>query len=246
MALWSLTRKDSTVKLQLKHIRFDKNELLPILRVGVPSALQMGMYSIANVIIAAAVNKFGTAATTGVSIANTFDGILYNLSHAASLAVLPYVSQNIGAGNIKRATKSVWTGILLAIILAGGAGALSAIFAPQLSSLLSDDPVVIDYSCQKMVIISSTYFICGIYDIFAAALRGMGRPVVPTVATLLFMCALRFVWVYVIFPLLPTNLTFLYLVWPVGWVLSIILMSCVLFPQIKKLKKIYTEHPATT
>lgn len=246
MSWWTITKGNSAVKISLKDVRFEKKELKEVLRIGVPSGLQLGLYSIANVIIVSTVNTFGAEATTGLSIANTFDGIIYNFSHATSLAVLPYVSQNIGAGNIKRATRSVWTGVLLAIILAGGAGALSAIFAPQLSSLLSDDPVVIDYSCQKMIIISSTYFICGIYDIFAAALRGMGRPVVPTVATLLFMCALRFVWVYVIFPLLPTNLTFLYLVWPVGWILSIILMSCVLFPQIKKLKAIHAEHPATT
>lgn len=31
------------------------------------------------------------------SVANTFDGILYNICHAASLAVMPYVSQTIGA-----------------------------------------------------------------------------------------------------------------------------------------------------
>lgn len=245
MSWWTITKGDGAVKVRLKDIRYEKAELKEVLRIGVPSGLQMGLYSIANVIIVATVNTFGAEATTGLSIANTFDGIIYSLSHATSLAVLPYVSQNIGAGNVKRATQSVWRGILLAIALAGGAGALSAIFAPQLSSLLSSDPVVIDYSCQKMVIISSTYFICGIFDVFGAALRGMGRPVVPTVATMLFMCALRFVWVYVIFPLLPTNLTFLYLVWPVGWVLSIMLMSCALFPQIKKLKVYYADHPAT-
>ncbi len=72
-----------------------------------------------------------------------------------------------------------------------------------------------------MVIISSTYFICGINEIMGAALRGMGKPIIPTISTFVFMCALRFVWVYLIFPLNP-NLTFLYLVWPVGWVLSLI------------------------
>ena len=245
MSWWTITKGNSTVRIKLKDVRYEKTELKEVLRIGVPSGLQMGLYSIANVIIVATVNTFGAEATTGLSIANTFDGIIYSFSHATSLAVLPYVSQNIGAGNVKRATQSVWRGILLAIVFAGGTGALSAIFAPQLSSLLSSDPVVIDYSCQKMVIISSTYFVCGIFDVFGAALRGMGRPVVPTVATMLFMCALRFVWVYVIFPLVPQNLTFLYLVWPVGWVLSIILMSCVLFPQIKKLKKFYAEHPVT-
>lgn len=243
MALWSLTRKESTVRLKLKNIRFDKNELMPILRVGVPSALQMGMYSIANVIIAAAVNKFGTAATTGVSIANTFDGILYNLSHATSLAVLPYVSQNVGAGNIKRAAQSVWKGMLITICIGAGLGGLSAIFSTQLASIMSDDPAAIAYARQKMIIISSTYFICGINDIVCAALRGMGKPMIPTIATLVFMCGLRFLWVYAIFPLVP-NLTFLYLVWPIGWVLSIVSLLPVYFPTVKKLKEQHQPETA--
>ena len=40
------------------------------------------------------------------------------------------------------------------------------------------------------------------------------------VTTLIFMCAIRFVWVYLVYPFLPPNLTFLYLIWPIGWVLS--------------------------
>ena len=244
MAMWTLTRKDSIVRLQFKNIRFDKNELGPVLRVGVPSALQMGMYSIANVIIAAAVNKFGTAATTGVSIANTFDGILYNLSHATSLAVLPYVSQNIGAGNVKRANQSVWKGMYITICVGAVLGGLSAIFSTQLSSIMSDDPTVIAYSRQKMIIISSTYFICGINDIVCAALRGMGKPMIPTIATMVFMCGLRFLWVYAIFPLVP-NLAFLYLVWPIGWVLSIVSLLPVYFPTVKKLQAKYQQELTT-
>ena len=56
------------------------------------------------------------------------------------------------------------------------------------------------------------------------------------VATLIFMCAIRFVWVYLIFPLVP-NLTFLYLIWPIGWVLSITTLLFVFFPTAKKLTK---------
>ena len=243
MGLWSLTQKSSTIKLRWKNIRFYKTELRPILRVGVPSALQMGMYSIANVIIASAVNSFGTAASTGVSIANNFDGILYNICNATSLAVLPYVSQNIGAGNPKRAAQSVWKGALVTVGIGAFFGALSAIFSAQLSSFMSDDPEVIAWSCQKMIIISSTYFICGINDIVCAALRGMGKPMYPTIATMIFMCGLRFVWVYLIFPLIP-NLTFLYLVWPIGWILSIVSLLPIYFSTIKKLKAKHLPDPA--
>ena len=227
-----LTNK-GMVHLKLKAIRFYKGETRAVLRIGVPAGLQQGLYSLANVVISAAVNSFGPDAATGISIANNFDGILYQISTAPALAVMPYVSQNIGAGNIKRASKSVGRGILITTALGATFGALSAIFSAQLSSIMSDSPAVIAYSQQKMIIISSTYFICGINEIMGSALRGMGRPNIATVSTLIFMCALRFVWVYGVFPFYQ-NLTFLYLVWPIGWILSIVMLVCYFFPTLKK------------
>ncbi len=242
MGLFALTHSNSAVKLRLRSIRFYKRELGDILRTGVPAGLQQGMYSFANVLISATVNSYGPAATTGISIANIYDGILYNISTATALAVMPYVSQNVGFGNIKRVTQSVWKGILITVALGTSFGAASAIFSGPLSSIMSNDPQVIAYSQQKMMLISSTYFICGINEIFGAALRGMGKPLVPTVATMVFMCAIRFPWVWFVFPLLP-NLTFLYLIWPIGWVLSISLQLCFYVPTVKKLLRTHHSQP---
>jgi Na+-driven multidrug efflux pump len=177
----------------------------------------------------------GPAATTGMSIANNYDGITYQFCTATSYAVMPYVSQNVGAGNVKRAVQAVGKGILLTVLIGTPVGALFAIFSGPLSSIMSSDPAVIAYSQEKMILISSLYFICGIYSVLGDALRGLGRPTAATVSTLLFMCVLRFVWVYFIYPLCP-SLTFLYLVWPVGWVLSIIFLLSIMIPTVKKLK----------
>lgn len=230
----AITGNSGVIQLSFGNIRFFRPELPKILRIGIPMGVQQGLYAFANVAITAAVNHFGPAATTGISIANNFDGILYQICTATSLAVMPYVSQNVGAHNLKRAMQSVWKGILITVALGTSFGALSAILSRQLSSLMSSDPEVIAFSMQKMIIISSTYFICGINDIFCAALRGMGKSVAPTVATLVFLFGLRFAWVYLVFPLLP-NLTFLYLCWPISWVLSIVTLLIVFFWQKKKL-----------
>lgn len=236
LGLIALIRNTGTVKIKLNYLRFYKSELKEILFIGVPAGLQQALYSIANVIIAATVNSFGPDATTGISIANNFDGILYQISVATSIAVMPYVSQNVGHGNIKRATQSILRGILITVAFGAFFGSLSAIFSTQLASIMSDSPVVIAFARQKMIIISSTYFICGINEIMGASLRGMGRPIVAMVSTLIFMCAFRFVWVYLIFPFYK-NLTFLYLVWPIGWILSIITLLCFYFPTVKRIKK---------
>ena len=188
----TLMRNAGYIQLSLRNVRFYRPELPRILRIGIPVGLQQGLYSFANVAITAAVNNFGPAATTGISIANNFDGILYQICKATSLAVMPYVSQTIGAHNLKRAMQSVWKGIMITVALGASFGALSAIFSGQLSSLMTSDPEVIAFSKQKMIIIASTYYICGINDVFCAAPRGMGKSIAPTVATLVFLFGLRF------------------------------------------------------
>ena len=229
--------------LKLGRVRFYKQELADILRIGVPSGLQQALYSIANVIITATVNTYGPQATTGISIANNFDGILYQISIAPALAVMPYVSQNLGANNMKRAKQAIWKGMLITVGLGATFGALSAIFSEQLASIMAADSVIVAYAQQKMIIISSTYFICGINEIMGAALKGMGKPMVPAVSTLVFMCLIRFVWVYGAFPLWQAygidsfDLTFLYLIWPIGWTLSILTLICFYIPTIKKLQR---------
>lgn len=233
LGIYALFKSDNEmIKLSVSKIRFYKRELCDVLEIGIPAGLQQSIYTIANLLISATVNSFGPDATTGISIANNFDGILYQIAMAPSLAVMPYVSQNLGANNLKRAKQSITRGILIAVSLAGGLGVLSAVFSGPLSSIMTNSPEIIRYSQQKMVIISSTYFICGINNILIQALSGFRRPLIPTVTTLIYMCVLRFFWVLLIFPLCP-NLTFLYLVWPVGWILSIITQLCFLIPTIK-------------
>ena len=207
LGLTALIRNKGAVKLCVRNIRFYRREMGQILHIGIPAGMQQALYSIANVIITAEVNKLGPAATTGMSISGNFDGILYQISVATSLAIMPYVSQNIGAGN------------------------------RQLSGIMSSDPEAIKYSMQKMVLISSTYFICGINEILGAALRSMGKPLSSTISVMIWMCAFRFVWVYLIYPLFPKSLTYLYLVWPIGWVMSSLTLLFVLIPTVKKLKR---------
>lgn len=236
LAFRALLNSKDYIRINFKRIRFDILELKQILFIGIPAGMQTALYSLANVVITAAVNAFGADATTGVAIANQFDGILYQISYAPSLAVIPYAAQNLGAGNFKRVKKIVSRAVLITTAFGLTFGSLSAIFSGQLSSIMSSSRAVIEFSKQKMVIVSSTYFISGINEVMGGVLKAMGKPMIPTIATMIYMCLLRFVWVYGVFPLCP-NLTFLYLVWPIGWILSIITLLIVYFPAMSKMQK---------
>lgn len=239
----TMWKKGNPIYIDRKYVRFYAIELKSMLYIGIPAGMQTALYSIANVVIQTAVNTFGKEATAGLGIANIYDGIIYNISVGAAAAVMPYMSQNIGAENIGRAKNAMVKGVWITVLLAGSLGALSAIFSWPLSAIMSADPKVIAYSQQKMIVVSSCYFLCGINEIMCAALRALKKPIVPTVATLMYMCGIRFVWVYAIFPYVPANLTFLYLIWPIGWILSIFTLLPYYIYHTKKLEK---EHRILT
>ncbi len=232
----AVSKSKEVITVDLKNLKFDKTEFMEVLRMGVPVGLQSGLYSFANVVIATAVNGFGADATTGVAIANQFDGILYNIIHSPSVATIPFIAQNIGAKNMKRVKQIISKSIVITMAFGISFGILSTTFSRQLSSIMTSSPAVIEYSYQKMVIVSSTYFICGINEVLGGVLKGMGKPIYPTVASLIFMCLLRFVWVYGLFPHFPNNISFLYLVWPVGWILSIAMLLVCYIREMKKLQ----------
>ena len=236
LSLTALLKNKDIISLNFKKAKFDKQELKEILLIGIPTGLQSSLYSFANVVITSVVNSFGEAATTGISIANQFDGILSQISCAPAYATMSYVAQNLGAGNIKRVKRTVICSLLITVSFGASLGSLSAIFSGQLSSIISPNPEIIAYSQQKMVIISSTYFLSGINETMGGVLKGMGKPIFPAFVTFVFMFLLRFFWVYVIYPLNP-NLTFLYAVWPIGWTLAIISLFVVYIPTIRKLQR---------
>ena len=234
-----LALRRSSLQFRFRKMQFSKQEMADILHLGVPTGLQQAFYAFANVIIATAVNSFGPEATTGISIANQIDGVMYNVACAPSLATAPYVAQNVGAHNFPRVKKVVVHSIFITVAFGGILGALFSIFAEELASIMTSSPEVIAYAKQKTVLISATYFLCGINEVLSGTMRGLGKPVIPTVSVLLFMCMIRFVWVYVIFPLVP-NLTFLYLIWPIGWVLSISFLLAFYFPTIRHAQAQYS------
>ena len=233
-----LPKDRAGVRIYPSKIRFHKKEMLEILHVGVPAGLQQALYSIANVIIVSTVNSFGKEATTGLGIANQYDNILYQICTAVTTSVMPYVSQNIGAGNVKRAKQAMLRGFCITFCIAGSLGAMSALCSRSLAGFMSSNPTVITHAREKMIIISSTYFLCGTDRMIGQSLRAMGKPMAATISTMVWMCAFRFFWVYVVYPFLPQgNLTSLYLVWPVGWLMSIITLLCIFFPTVKKLDR---------
>ena len=147
------------------------------------------------------------------------EGFVYTAMNSVHQTAVSFTGQNLGGKRYDRINKILIECLLFvtAIGLIMGNGAV--FFGKQILSLYSSDPAVISYGLQRITIICTTYFICGIMDVLVGSIRGLGYAVMPMIVSLLGACALRVVWIYTIFQWNRTLRT-LYISYPVTWTVT--------------------------
>lgn len=236
--------KGGFAKLEFKNLKFYKEELISILKIGIFAGLESFIFSFANVFIQREANSFGAIAMAGNTASNNIEGYLYNILNSFSVAVVAMVAQNFGAKNKQNIIKILIYSLLTVTVLGLGMGILVDIFAEQLLGIFVQSPEAINMGRSRLIIISSTYFLCGIMDVLSAYLRGLEHPVTPTVITLFGACVLRITFIFTVFHMIPEvhTLGWLYATYPISWTLVILLYVPYLFTITKKVfKKIDSE-----
>lgn len=217
-----LCKTQESYRLYIKKIKFYKAELIETLKIGVPASIQSSVFSISNMVIQGAINSFGAEAMAGSAAASNIEGFTYTAMNAFYQAALTSVSQNYGAKNEKRIYRTIWICVASVVVVGFTIGLLTAIFAtPLLKIYITDSKEAIDFGIIKIYFLGLPYFFCGIMEVMAGVLRGIGHSNMGMVNSLLGACGLRLLWVQFILPLshTPENL---FLCWPVSWVVVII------------------------
>ena len=236
-----LLRAEGNYRLHIKSLRFYKEELAEVIKVGLPAGVQSSLFSISNTLIQSAVNSFGTAAISGCAAAANIEGFVYTAMNAFYQATITGVSQNYGAKEEKRiySTMKIATASVLVVGLA--LGALSALFAePLLKIYITDSAEAIKYGIIRIYVSGIPYFLCGIMEVMAGVLRGLGYSTSAMVTSLVGACGFRILWVMFILPLKRT-LSMLFVCWPISWSIVIVIDLILIFAIRKKsMEKMYS------
>lgn len=217
-------------RIYIGRIRLYKAPLLKMLRIGIPAGIQASIYSIANVLLQSSYNGFGDIAMRGISAARNIEGFIYAAINSFNQATINFVGQNVGAKQYRRVKKVYWTSLAcssgLGILLGGIAILLSR---SLLSIYITDSPEAIAYGMERMLIMCSTYFLCGLLDVTNGAIRGTGVSVPPMVVSIVGIIALRIGWVLTVFQIPAYHtLPILYAAVPVSW-LGTFALQCIVF-----------------
>lgn len=141
-ALAILRRKKLPFTFRKSDVRLNE-QCRRFLAIGLPLALQEFLTQLSFLALCAFVNRLGLAASSGYGVASKIVSFVMLVPSALMQSMASFVAQNIGAGNVKRAKKSMLTGIAVGVAFGIVMFALVLLKGDVLAGLFSTDAEVV-------------------------------------------------------------------------------------------------------
>ena len=127
----------------MKMIRFDKEIIGRVLKLGFPIALQDFLVGTSFLVLQAIVNTLGVTASAGVGVAQKVCGFIMLVPASFMQSISAFVAQNIGAGKMDRAVKALKSSIAVSFVFGAFMFALGFFKGDLLTGLFAKDSEVI-------------------------------------------------------------------------------------------------------
>ena len=243
----SLMKEKSDVKLDFKKLHINRTKFIQILKIGVPAGLQGCLFSLSNVVIQSSVNSFGNDVVAGNSAAQSIEGFIYISMNAFAQASTTFCSQAFGAKDLAKVKKVLLLCLTYVFILGLVLGGLASIFASPLIRLYTTSdlsPKILSTGRTRLIIIASTYALCGMMEVMVGSLRGIGKSFLPMIVSLLGACGLRLLWLATVFQIPKMHtLETIYLSYPVSWLVTTLIHVICFVLEFKKIRFSVENEP---
>ena len=244
-------RKGEAYAFSFSKAKISREELLAMLRFGVPNSIQNTMFNLSNIFFTAALNGLDTYVLSAKTIAMNLTGVANNFSSSYMNAMVTFSAQNYGAKKPQRIQKSLLICVLQGAVITLSVGLMLFLFIHPISSLYIDSTDVNRELIMKCVreiglVTLPYYWLCSVMNASSGALRGMGYSIIPMVNSILGICGFRLLWIFFAFPLeIFHSAEGIYLAFPISWGLVVIANFVCIFLVSGKVKaKLESERNA--
>ena len=187
--------KDGEDKLEFEGFHFDKEVIVQLLKIGIPSMLSQVMLNLGFLLINNEVQKYDPAVLTGQGIANSITTVCFNLPSAFGAAVTTMVSMNVGSGAGQRAKKCCWTACAFSAVTAVLIIAIVVPLSSFLTVLFTRQPDVLEVANNSLHIYTYSVVGFGICMVQQGAFIGLGKTKIPLVIGILRVWLLRYLFI---------------------------------------------------
>lgn len=189
-----LNKKDHPLKpnrLLLSHIRHHPELSKIVLRLGIPTGIQMVTTSVAGLVIVGLVNHYGSNATAAYGAVNQVLNYIQFPALSISIAASIFAAQAIGAGKSDLLSKVTRTALAMNILVTGSLVTLAYLFSKYLMALFITDPNVVALGQQLLFIVLWSILFFGASSIFASIMRASGTVTVPMIINIFAIIAIE-------------------------------------------------------
>ena len=213
-----LFKSKSMISLRISEMKMHTDQLLRIIRVGFPAAIQMAITAFSNVFVQNYINHFGKFAMGGWTTYSKVDQLIFLPMQSVALAVTTFVGQNLGKGLGGRSKKGVRISLLVSGIFTVVLCLPVIVFAPQIVQFfIKDSPETVVYGTILLRYLSPFYVLCCINQIYAGALRGAGNSTAPMIIMVSSFVVFRQIYLYVLTNFITNTFIPVALSYPAGW-----------------------------
>ena len=180
-------RKISFLNLDRSHFALNAGMAKRLMALGSPMAMQNAIIAIGGMIIQGVVNGYGVAFIGGFTASNKLYGVLEIAATSYGYAMITYVGQNLGAGNIERIRKGMGCASIVAVLTSLLIASVMLIFGRQIvGAFLSGTPEEILQATNVGYVYLAYMSIClpvlYILHVSRSAVQGMGNTILPMVS----------------------------------------------------------------
>lgn len=217
LTLWVLKKTEDSYQFELKKMYCEKDTLKRIVGLGLPTGIQSCLYSVSNLLIQTTVNGYGTDTVAAFTAFGKIDALFWMMTGAFGTAVMTFVGQNFGAGNIDRVKKGMTQTIIMQAIASVILSTTLYFTGGVFYRLFTPDQEVIRIGMEILRFLCPTWVCFVFIEVYSMGIRACGDSLIPMMMTALGICGTRMIWIF--FGPSGSVLESLFC-YPISWVLT--------------------------
>ena len=233
-----LLKNRGCVALDLKKIKIYSEDAKKLLLLGIPVGLQNVCISLSNVVVQTTINGCGSEVMAASSAAYSLEGIVYITLYAFFQAAITFTGQNYGCGNLKRIRKGHLITVLVSLCFTFVFSQYMLKISPWTLRLYSDSKEVVSLAQERMNIVCAAYFLGAVAEVTNGTLRGLCVVNKAVFVTIICDLGVRVAMAVIGAPFeTAEDLKFMFLSFPVSWILTGICLAILYLHSLNKIEK---------
>ena len=180
-------RKITLLKMEPCHFKPKKPVGRRLVELAAPMAFQNGIIAVGGMVVQSVVNGFGVAFIAGFTATNKLYGVLEVAATSYGYAMVTYTGQNMGAGDKKRVSAGLRSGLLIGMLTSFVITVVMLVFGRNIlscfiSSAEEAGGEALEIAFRYLKIMSICLPVLYVLHIVRSTIQGMGNTVIPMIS----------------------------------------------------------------